>query len=64
MRKKTAARRRILPDPKFNDLLVAKFINSVLKNGKKHLASGIFYDAFEIIDQRIKGRGDDLFRKA
>jgi small subunit ribosomal protein S7 len=64
MRKKTAARRRILPDPKFNDLLVAKFINSVLKNGKKHLASGIVYDAFEIIDQRSKGSGVDVFRKA
>jgi len=64
MRKKTAARRRILPDPKFNDLLVAKFINSVLKNGKKHLASGIVYDAFEIIDQRSKVSGVDVFRKA
>jgi small subunit ribosomal protein S7 len=64
MRKKTAARRRILPDPKFNDLLVAKFINSVLKSGKKHLASGIVYDAFEIIDQRSKGSGVDVFRKA
>jgi len=64
MRKKTAARRRILPDPKFNDLLVAKFINSVLKDGKKHLASGIVYDAFEIIDQRSKVSGVDVFRKA
>ena len=64
MRKKTAARRRILPDPKFNDLLVAKFINNVLKSGKKHLASGIVYDAFEIIDQRSKGSGVDVFRKA
>jgi small subunit ribosomal protein S7 len=64
MRKKTAARRRILPDPKFNDLLVAKFINSVLKSGKKHLASGIVYDAFEIIEQRSKGVGVEVFRKA
>jgi small subunit ribosomal protein S7 len=64
MRKKAAARRRILPDPKFNDLLVAKFINSVLKSGKKHLASGIVYDAFEIIEQRSKGVGVEVFRKA
>jgi small subunit ribosomal protein S7 len=64
MRKKTAARRRILPDPKFNDLLVAKFINSVLKSGKKHLASGIVYDAFAIIEQRNKGVGVEVFRKA
>ena len=64
MRKKTAARRRILPDPKFNDLLVAKFVNSVLKSGKKHLASGIVYDAFEIVEQRSKGVGLEVFKKA
>lgn len=64
MRKKTAARRRILPDPKFNDLLVAKFINNVLKDGKKHLASGIVYGAFDIIEKRSKGTGVEVFRKA
>ncbi len=64
MRKKTAARRRILPDPKFNDMLVAKFINSVLKSGKKHLASGIVYDAIDIIEQRSKGNGLEVFKKA
>ncbi len=64
MRKKTAARRRILPDPKFNDMLVAKFINNVLKSGKKHLASGIVYDALDIIEQRSKGNGLEVFKKA
>lgn len=65
MRKKTAAKRRIAPDPKFNDLLVAKFINSVLKSGKKHIASRIVYDAFEIAEQKSKSTpGVDIFKKA
>jgi small subunit ribosomal protein S7 len=64
MRKKTAAKRIILPDPKFDDLLVAKFINSVLKQGKKHVARRIVYDAINIAEQRAKTNGLELFRKA
>ena len=64
MRKKTATRRIITPDPKFNDVLVAKFINSVLKEGKKHLARRIVYDAINIAEQRVKTPGLDIFKKA
>jgi len=65
MRKKTAAKRLIAPDPKFNDILVSRFINSVLKQGKKHLARKIVYDAFDIISERTKdGSGFDVFKKA
>lgn len=64
MRKKRSTRREIKPDPKFNDVLVSKFINSVLKEGKKHLARRIVYDAFEVIEQRTKANGVDVFRKA
>ncbi|HTK83054.1 MAG TPA: 30S ribosomal protein S7 [Bacteroidota bacterium] len=64
MRKKTAGKRHITPDPKFNDVLVAKFINSVLKQGKKHLASGIVYGAISIAEERSKMAGIDIFRKA
>ena len=64
MRKKTATKRIILPDPKFNDVLVAKFINSVLKMGKKHLARRIVYDAINIAEQRSKQAGIDIFKKA
>jgi small subunit ribosomal protein S7 len=64
MRKKTASRRIITPDPKFNDLLVAKFINSVLKSGKKHRARKIIYDALNIIEQKSKNPGLDVFKKA
>ena len=64
MRKKTAARRIITPDPKFNDVLVAKFINSVLKDGKKHLARKIVYDAFDMAESRSKHTGLEIFKKA
>jgi len=64
MRKKTASKRILIPDPKFNDLLVAKFINSVLKEGKKHLARRIVYDAIELAEQRGKTPGIDIFKKA
>ncbi len=64
MRKKSASKRIIDPDPKFNDLLVAKFINSVLKQGKKHLARRVLYDALDIIEQRTKNPGIDTFKKA
>lgn len=64
MRKKTASKRIIEPDPKYNDILVAKFINSVLKQGKKHLARRIVYDAIDLIEQRTKNPGIDTFKKA
>jgi len=65
MRKKTASKRIIAPDPKYNDILVARFINNVLKQGKKHVARSIVYDAIDIIGQRSKDvAGIDVFRKA
>jgi small subunit ribosomal protein S7 len=49
----------------YNDLVVARFINSVLKSGKKHLASGIMYGALKIVEERSKtGTGLEVFRKA
>jgi small subunit ribosomal protein S7 len=64
MRKKRATKRPIAPDPKFQDILVARFINSLLKRGKKHLARRILYEAFETIEERTKGNPLDLFKKA
>jgi small subunit ribosomal protein S7 len=64
MRKKRSGSRPTPPDPKFNDVLVEKFINSVLKQGKKQLARNIVYDAIDIIEQRTKNSGLDVFRKA
>ncbi len=54
----------VTPDPKFNDILVAKFINSVLNQGRKHRARRIVYDSFEIIQERSKANGVDVFKKA
>ncbi len=64
MRKKRSTRRIIAPDPKFNDVLVSKFINSVLRRGKKHLARRIVYDALDIAEQRSKTNGLEVFKKA
>lgn len=64
MRKKRATKRLIAPDPKFQDLLVSRFVNSILKGGKKHLARGILYKAFDLIEEKTKSKPLDLFKKA
>ncbi|MBT8179356.1 MAG: 30S ribosomal protein S7 [Flavobacteriaceae bacterium] len=52
MRKKQARKRPILPDPRFNDQLVTRFVNMLMWDGKKSVAFKIFYDAIDIVDQR------------
>ncbi|MCB0473009.1 MAG: 30S ribosomal protein S7 [Flavobacteriaceae bacterium] len=52
MRKRSAKKRFLLPDPKFNDQLVTRFVNNLMKDGKKSLAFNVFYDALEIVEQR------------
>jgi small subunit ribosomal protein S7 len=64
MRKKRSERRQVVPDPKYNDVFVAKFVNNIMTCGKKHLARKIFYDALDIIEQRTKSNPLDVFRKA
>lgn len=64
MRKKRAEKRPIQPDPKYNDILVARMINTVLRKGKKNLARKIVYEALEIIRQKTKQNPLDVFRKA
>jgi len=51
-RRREVAKRDILLDPKYNSKLVAKFINKVMRRGKKSLAERIMYGAFELIEQR------------
>ncbi|GBE29160.1 30S ribosomal protein S7 [bacterium BMS3Bbin04] len=63
-RRRRAEKRVILPDPKFESIKVAKFINNLMKRGKKSTAESIFYNAIELIDQRMKGRGLEIFDKA
>merc|ERR1712137_404075 len=52
MRKKQAKKRPLLPDPKFNDQLVTRFVNMMMWDGKKSIAFKIFYDAIEIVDAK------------
>ncbi|MBN1449057.1 MAG: 30S ribosomal protein S7, partial [Bacteroidetes bacterium] len=64
MRKRRADRRPLTPDPKFNDILVSRFINSVMWSGKKTTARRIVYAAIEEIEQRTNQNGYEVFRKA
>ena len=63
-RRREVEKRDILPDPKFNNKLVAKFVNSLLKRGKKSVAESILYGALDIIEKRLKEQPIELFEKA
>ena len=52
MRKKQAKKRPLLPDPKFNDKLVTRFVNMMMWNGKKSVAFRIFYDAIDVVETK------------
>ena len=52
MRKRQAKKRPLLPDPKFNDQLVSRFVNNLMWDGKKSTALKVFYDAIDIISDR------------
>jgi small subunit ribosomal protein S7 len=54
MRRKKKIKREINPDPKYNNILVAKFINQLMKDGKKSVAQRVFYQAFEILSKKEK----------
>ncbi len=64
MRRRKAPVREILPDPVYNSKLVSKFINSLMLDGKKSVASRIFYEALEIIEKKGEEKGIDVFNKA
>ena len=64
MRRRKAERRTVLPDPKFNDQLVSKFVNSVMESGKKSVAQKIVYHAFDVIEEKTGEPGIDIFKKA
>jgi small subunit ribosomal protein S7 len=63
-RRRDIPKRKILPDPKFRDRLVAKFTNILMYGGKRSTAEGIVYGAFDIIQERYKADPLDTFRKA
>ena len=64
MRKSKPKKRYVLPDPKFRDELVTKFVNYLMVDGKKSVAYGIFYDAIELVENRTKEDGLETWKKA
>lgn len=64
MRRRQVPKRRILPDAKFRDRMVAKFVNILMSRGKKSTAEGILYGSFDVIKDRYKADPLEVFRKA
>ena len=64
MRKARPKKRILLPDPKFNDILVTKFVNNLMLRGKKTVAYNIFYDAIAIVDDKLEEEGLEVWKKA
>ena len=64
MRRRRPEKREILPDPIYSDLLVAKFVNYIMSNGKKGVAEKIFYGAMDQIKERTRTDGLKIFEKA
>lgn len=64
MRKKRAEKKYLKPDPKFNDVLVSKFINCIMYDGKKSKARHVVYEAFDLIENRTQKPGLEVFKKA
>ena len=64
MRRRRPEKRQILPDTVYNDLNVAKFINFLMSGGKKGMAEQIFYSSMNVIKDRVKTDGLEVFNKA
>ena len=64
MRKARAKKRPLLPDPRFNDTLVTRFVNNLMLDGKKSIAFNIFYDAIDIVSEKTEGNGLETWKEA
>ncbi|MDD4847697.1 MAG: 30S ribosomal protein S7 [Bacteroidales bacterium] len=64
MRKTKPRKRVILPDPKFGEVIVTKFVNNIMLEGKKNLAYNIFYDAIDIVAEKTGEEGLEVWKKA
>ncbi len=63
-RRHSAEKREVIPDPKFGDIVVTKFMNSIMYEGKKSVAENIVYGAFDIIEGRAKANPLEVFKAA
>lgn len=64
MRKSRAKKSILLPDPKYKDVLVTRFVNNLMWDGKKNTAYHIFYDALDVVEKKTQERGIDVWKKA
>ena len=64
MRRRKAEKRDVQPDPIFDDKLITRFVNNLMRDGKKSIARKIVYQAFEIIEERTGETGVEVFRSA
>jgi small subunit ribosomal protein S7 len=63
-RRHSAEKREIIPDPKFHDVIVTKFMNSIMYEGKKSVAETIVYGAFDVIESKTKQNPIEVFKSA
>jgi len=67
MRKRKPKKRILLPDPKYNDILVTRFVNNLMLEGKKSVAFRVFYDAIDEVEEKMKGENKpalEIWKKA
>jgi small subunit ribosomal protein S7 len=64
MRKSKPKKRYLLPDPKFNDPMVTKFVNYMMERGKKNVAYNVFYDAMGIVEKKTTENGLEVWKRA
>ena len=64
MRKTKPRKRYLLPDPKFQDTLVTKFVNYLMERGKKSIAYNIFYDAVALVEKKTNENGLEVWKRA
>jgi small subunit ribosomal protein S7 len=63
-RRHSAEKREVIPDAKFGDVVLTKFMNSIMYAGKKSIAEAIVYDAFDIIEQKLRSEPLAVFKQA
>jgi small subunit ribosomal protein S7 len=63
-RRRRPEKRQLLPDPKYGSVLVTKFVNNLMRQGKKSVAESIFYRAIDLIEEKTGQNGLEVFQKA
>lgn len=64
MRRRAAPKRKIIPDAKFGEIIVTRFVNRLMDDGKKSTVEKSVYDAFELIEKKLKRNGLEVFKEA